>query len=237
MPQFFSISGPLLENIDGLLLAIFQGKDDKRTISEIMGGLQRIVRGEFKSPHNGEWLDDVCIDFYLALLQRRQENPLYKGLQCYFFSTFFYAGLVNNKKYSFQAVASWTNVLKTSLFNLDRLIFPINLVNKHWACVVAYIAKRKLEYLDSMGLDGEIVMLHIARYLDDHARDQKLKVMDAFKWERTSNKKIPMQEDGFNCGVFTCAYSDYRSLGLEIDFLPSDIHSFRKKVAQEILIG
>ena len=109
--------------------------------------------------------------------------------------------------------------------------------NKHWALVVAYIGERKLEYLDSLGYDGDIVMQHIGRYLDDHAKDQKLEVLDAVHWKRVSNKQIPMQKDGFNCGIFALAYADYRSLGIEISFSESDIPGFRKKIAQEILIG
>lgn len=224
-------------NIDGLLNAAFSGKDKNSVISEIVEEKQRIVRREFASMRDGIWLDDVCIDFYLALLQRRQKNPDYHGLQCHFFSAFFYAGLVNKGKYQFKAVSSWTDPLEYSLFNRDRLIFPINLENKHWALVVAYISGRKLEYLDSLGYDGDNVMENIAHYLDDHARDQELEVLDAVHWERVSNKHIPMQKDDFNCGIFALAYADLRSLGLKLSFSASDVSRFRKKIAQEILIG
>lgn len=236
-PRVFSISDPLHGNIDGLLRTAFSGKDDKKLISEIVGGDHKIYRGEFGSLRDGNWLDDVCIDFYLALLQRRQRNPEYSGLRCHFFSAFFYAGLVHSGKYQFNAVSSWTDQLQYSLFNMDRLILPVNLENKHWALVVVYIAERKLEYLDSLGYDGNIIMSNICRYLDDHARDMKLEVLDAFKWERASNKHIPMQKDDFNCGIFALAYADYRSLGLELSFSASDVPRFRKKIAQEILIG
>ena len=124
IPRVLCITDPVLDHIDALLLTAFSGRDKKKVISEIKEDDQKILRGEFASLRDGNWLDDVSIDFYLALLQRRQKNPDYYGLRCHFFSSFFYAGLVHSQTYQFKAVASWTDLLKYSIFNMERVIFP-----------------------------------------------------------------------------------------------------------------
>ncbi len=97
--------------------------------------------------------------------------------------------------------------------------------------------ERKIEYWDSLGFSGVEVMSHIAWYLDDHAADQLLGPINAKNFDRVTPYDIPRQKDDFNCGIFTIAYADYRALGRNMTFSALDIGKYRKKVAQEILIG
>jgi hypothetical protein len=80
----------------------------------------------------GSWLDDECINGYLALLAERY--PTVK-----FFSTFFYSMLVqkNSKDYNYERVRRWTRRRPRGAFSYEKLIIPINRSNSHW--YVAFI--------------------------------------------------------------------------------------------------
>ena len=45
----------------------------------------------------------------------------------------------------------------------------------------------------------------------------------------------PQQENGFDCGPFTCMFADYLSLGLQPRFSQSDINLFRARITLTIL--
>jgi len=193
----------------------------------------------FKTLSPDSWLNDDCMDFYMTLLQRRSLHLDYKGFRCHLFSVFLYSQLMSDKRnvYDVPFVSSWTDNLKSSIFQMDRVLFPINIQNKHWSLIVVYMKERKIEYLDLLGYPSDEHMGNVAHYLDDHAKDQSLESPDAIHWERVVPTNIPKQKDSFNCGIFALTYADYRCLGDDLPFSVEDMPRLRKKVAQEILIG
>ena len=222
----------------------FYGGDDDAIVSEIKAEQMQITRFQLKTLRELEWLEDTVLDFYTTLLKQRECSVEYKGFRCHFFSTFFYPTLMGHhkNKYTFSSVKSWLDLCKYSLFNMDRLFFLAFIDDVHWALVVVHVSERKIEYLDSMpshkGQKGQKIMENVARYLDDYAKDQHLASPNAeADFEKLYPESIPRQTDDDSCGVFTLAFADYRALGRELTFCPADIRAYRKKIAQEILIG
>ncbi len=239
-PRFLDVSGPLVDEIDMLLEWGFNGGDDDTILSEIKEEQIQIRRSQFKTLREGEWLQDTVVDFYMSLLQRRGNSSSYKGFRCHFFSAFFYPSLMSFKKnsYNFSSVSSWLDLCPYSLLNMDRIFIPVNVDCVHWALVVVYVAEKQIEYLDSMTYKGKKIMENIARYLDDYAKDNHLNPPHAKKtFEKFCLPNNPRQKDDHSCGVFSLAFADYRALGREFKFSSVDIGSYRKKIAQEILIG
>jgi hypothetical protein len=55
-------------------------------------------------------------------------------------------------------VKRWSKKVKSAggcVFKLDKLIVPVNVSNSHWCLAVAHVRERRLQYYDSMVLQGE----------------------------------------------------------------------------------
>ena len=84
-------------------------------------------------------LNDEIINFYMCLLQDKSKD-------CHFFNSFFIDRLENQ---GYQQVEKWSrsNKLpkgKKSIFDLDKIFIPINLVNIHWALIVVFVQSQKV---------------------------------------------------------------------------------------------
>ena len=59
---------------------------------------------------------------------------------------------------SYGSVKRWSKKVKSAggcVFKLDKLIVPVNVSNSHWCLAVAHVRERRLQYYDSMVLQGE----------------------------------------------------------------------------------
>jgi len=58
---------------------------------------------------------------------------------------------------SYGSVKRWSKKVKSTggcVFELDKLIVPVNVSNSHWCLAVAHARERRLQYYDSMGGQG-----------------------------------------------------------------------------------
>lgn len=66
---------------------------------------------------------------------------------CHFFNSFFYTQLMHkNDGYEYRKVARWTK--KVDIFDLQKVVVPVNINNAHWAIAVMYMQDEKIEYVD-----------------------------------------------------------------------------------------
>jgi sentrin-specific protease 1 len=201
-------------------------------------GFIQVTRRQFRTLRPKKWVDDTTMDFYSTLLTRRGNRKDFQGMKTYFFSVFFYSALVHpkTKKYDFAAVQSWTDFVADGILSYDQIMIPVNIDGVHWALVVVHLKDRTIEYLDSLGYGGLEIMNYVGRYLDDYVAEQCLTSLDAANFVKRAPKVIS-QKDDFSCGVFVLAFQDFRALGRPLSFSLDDIATFRKKIAQDILIG
>ena len=62
-------------------------------------------------------------------------------------SSFFYTQLMHkNDGYEYRKVARWTK--KVDIFDLQKVVVPVNINNAHWAIAVMYMQDEKIEYVD-----------------------------------------------------------------------------------------
>ena len=105
----------------------------------------------------GTWLNDEVINFFLGLLQDR-ENRAAGGKQprVHFHNTFFYNKLYSGTgEYVFKSVSRWTTEkrLGYSLLGCDLVIVPVHQA-MHWVLAVIDIKARLVSYYDSLkGVD------------------------------------------------------------------------------------
>ncbi|KAH1041456.1 hypothetical protein GLYMA_09G044400v4 [Glycine max] len=197
-----------------------------------------VITGEkFQCLRPTGWLNDEVINLYLELLKEREQREPQKFLKCHFFNTFFYKKLISGPKgYDFKSVRRWTTQRKLgySLLECDKIFVPIH-QEIHWCLAVINKKDKKFQYLDSMKGEDSFVLEKLAKYFADEVNDKTGKHIDVNTWKKEFVKDLPVQKNGYDCGVFMIKYADFYSRGLELCFNQENMSYFRRRTAKEIL--
>ncbi|KAJ3032135.1 UNVERIFIED_CONTAM: SUMO1 sentrin specific peptidase 1 [Siphonaria sp. JEL0065] len=189
-----------------------------------------LTRDDIRTLRPGTWLNDEVINFYGQLLMERAErNPGGQYPKIHFFNTFFYTTL---STHGYARIRRWTK--KFDLFALDLCIIPVHL-GMHWCCSVINFRDKRIEYYDSLhGRKDELFKIY-RDYLNSESMDKKKVPFDFTGWADFCPRDIPGQLNGFDCGVFTCMYAEYRSREAEFDFSQKQMPYIRRRMVYEIL--
>lgn len=123
------------------------------------------------------WLSDEHINFGMWLLQQRdaaiqgclvmqQLRGLWdgqQGISCHFFNSYFFSKFyLDSGVIRYGAVRKWTLPSRlrqagqpkhaTGVLDCELVVAPCNLNNAHWVLVVADLGRRRILYLDPMGV-------------------------------------------------------------------------------------
>jgi sentrin-specific protease 1 len=146
--------------------------------------------------------------------------------------------------YSYKKLKRWSANVKVTggnVFKLELMMIPCNIENAHWCLCAANFTKKQIQYYDPMGGDGLHFMRGLQKYLKDEAKKHVGDVsvahlLDLDSWELIStDKDTPQQDNGTDCGVFTCVFAYYLSLNLELRFTARDMPYFRQRLTIDIL--
>ncbi|KAG2307259.1 hypothetical protein Bca52824_027007 [Brassica carinata] len=182
------------------------------------------------------WLnDDVVINLYLELLKERESRDPQKYFKCHFFNTFFYVKLTR-PSYNYKAVRRWTRYkrLGYNLIDCDIIFVPIYR-DVHWTLAVINKRECKFLYLDSLNRSDPTISNALAKYLVDEVKDKNGKIIDVSSWDMEYVRDLPLQQNGYDCGMFMLKYIDFYSRGLGLNFSQTHMPYFRLRTAKEIL--
>lgn len=184
-----------------------------------------------------QWLNDEIINFYGAMILTRSESnrdptAKRKMLDVHYFSTFFWPKL-KNEGYEQGRLAKWTK--KIDIFSKDVILIPINHNNSHWTGAAINFRRKRIESYDSMNLDRHQVFKALRSYLDSEHRNKRKKPFDFTGWQNHNPEDTPQQENGYDCGVFTCQFLESLSKGEEgFYFSQRDMTYLRRRMIWEI---
>ncbi|OCH96573.1 cysteine proteinase [Obba rivulosa] len=190
-----------------------------------------------------QWLNDEIINFYGQMILLRaeasKENPgngkareRGKPLNAHYFSTFFWTKL-KGEGYEKGRLAKWTK--KIDLFAKDVVLIPVNHNNAHWTAAAINFRRKRIESYDSMGMERDQVFKQLRSYLDAEHRNKKKKPFDFTGWEDYTLPDTPQQENGYDCGVFTCQFLEALSRGEEsFVFTQANMPYLRRRMVWEI---
>lgn len=184
-----------------------------------------------------QWLNDEIMNFYGAMILTRSESnrdPIAKRkiLDVHYFSTFFWPKL-KNEGYEQGRLAKWTK--KIDIFSKDVILIPINHNNSHWTGAAINFRRKRIESYDSMNLDRHQVFKALRSYLDSEHRNKRKKPFDFTGWQNHNPEDTPQQENGYDCGVFTCQFLESLSRGQEeFQFSQRDMAYLRRRMIWEI---
>lgn len=185
------------------------------------------------------WLNDEVINFYFKLLQERSNK---KATRCWCPNSFFWNKLSGGpdrdcSAYSFKEVKRWTFKAKVDLFELDHVVFPMNIGNCHWAMGAIDLKARGFRYFDSMMSPHPNFVPFLRRYVDDEHKAKKGGPMpDIESWDLLPPAKpVPQQQNGYDCGVFTCCFAEYFCAGRPLEFGQEDMRDLRLRLAARLV--
>ncbi|KAF0905505.1 hypothetical protein E2562_007308 [Oryza meyeriana var. granulata] len=205
--------------------------EDEDSVDHALGGRNRrerlvvhessnivITREILQCLNEKDWLNDEVINLYLELLKERELREPNKFLKCHFFNTFFYKKL-STDGYDYKSVRRWTTKRKLgySLTECDKIFVPIH-KEVHWCLAVINIRDKKFQFLDSLGSMDMKALRILARYLVDEVKDKSGQHIDVLSWKQEGVKNLPLQENGWDCGMFMLKYIDFYSRDMDLIF-------------------
>jgi sentrin-specific protease 1 len=192
-----------------------------------------LTREDMRRLRDTEWLNDEVINFYLNLIKQRSDMTKKSDWpKCHVLNTFFYPLLSDKGGYNYARVQKWTR--RVDLFAMDRIIIPIHLGN-HWCLAVINIQDRRFEYYDSLGSPNPTCLKRLRQYLQDEAQDKKGIKLDLLDWTDYQPREIPMQRNGYDCGVFACKFAECIASGRPFYFSQVDMPLYRKRMMLSIM--
>lgn len=176
------------------------------------------------------WLNDEVINFYMELLgERSRQNENLPEVHA--MNTFFLPRLLDN---GYSGVRRWTR--KVDIFSFDIIPVPVH-KGIHWCMAIIHLKNKTIKYYDSMGAPNNQALNALAEYLKSESLDKKKTEFDLSGWTMENVRNIPQQENGSDCGVFSCMYAEFITRNRPIVFTQQHMQYFRMKMIFEICTG
>ena len=195
---------------------------------------------------DGTWLNDEVINFYMCMLQHRDDRLTSASngvkLSSYYFNSFFINKLISkNGDYDYKIVERWTK--KMNVFLLDKMFMPVNIGNTHWAMIVVYMKLKRIHYYDSLNRPGiDKYLKHVLQWLKD---EDSIKYVNENNFDERDwllmdqETTVPHQNNSYDCGVFSTLCADFISddIPLHDSYKQFEIKDYRKKILAAIFRG
>ncbi|QPG74589.1 hypothetical protein FOA43_001920 [Brettanomyces nanus] len=183
-----------------------------------------------------KWLNDNVIDFYMNLINERAKRDSSLP-SVHVFSTYFYTTLCEK---GYQGVKKWAKRAGADVTKVDYVFVPVNIHQSHWALGLINNKEKVFQYFDSLFGTGNDVLYKLEDYMTEETRrvyGDSTSDIDYSKYEYNAATKCPTQENGFDCGVFTCTTADYISREVPLLYSQADMPMLRRRMAYEIGTG
>lgn len=211
---------------DNDILQLLHARDELDIVMRIKK--DSFQKQDFESLCAGKWVSDQVVNgFFNHFIRPRETHlaqlPRLSRKQWGTTNSHFIAGLL---QYRSERQGTYNDdiakrYLKGTNFNeLRGILFPWHLHGNHWALIVVDFEEKTMSLLDSLW-DNDMceptnIMKAIERYIADRRTSYPgLSREPITKWKRTFNcdGKIPQQPNGDDCGIYTCFFADYITLG------------------------
>ena len=180
------------------------------------------------------WLDDDAVNAWFNSIgeaKKHQTNyiksdttpPPFANLQTAWFNKVENEGAASLKRWMKRAGVGGGNILKC-----ERLFLPIN-KNNHWTLLIINGTNKTIEYLDSLG-GSPTKYFKIARDLLKAELGTKY---DATKWKDSQRDRSSKQDNGSDCGVFTC----FNGLAAAKDMNYKEVTAEKMPAARRMMAG
>lgn len=169
------------------------------------------------------WLNDTVIEYFMQHIERSTSKTVA-------FNSFFYSSLSER---GYQGVRRWMKRKKTSIDKLDRIFFPINLNQSHWALCMVDLVKKRINYIDSLSNGPNAMSFAILSDIQNYViEESKQTIGEDFEFNHI---KCPQQPNGFDCGIYVCMNTLYLSKNAQLNFDSDDAARMRQYIVHLII--
>ncbi|KNE61961.1 hypothetical protein AMAG_07227 [Allomyces macrogynus ATCC 38327] len=224
----------LADPVEAAYQSIFQDPEKEPVVS--VHHLETLTRKDLRCLRDKGWLGDQVINGYGRMLADHCRKSGGALPNIHFFDSFFYQHIC---AYGHKQVARWTK--RFDLFALDLLLFPVHL-SQHWCLGCVNFRRKRIEYYDSLHGPVGPYFAKVRKYLDAEHRTKKGGApFDFDGWTdyyptAPGHEQIPRQTNGYDCGVFTCAFMHHVvNQGAEWQFKQEDMAAWRRRIVHEFV--
>jgi sentrin-specific protease 1 len=211
--------------------------DDRSLVTQLGSiPLQKLTFKRILASDRGteNWLDDDAVNAWFNSIveaKKRQTNyvksdtnpPTHVNLQTAWYEKQKKDGIASLKRWMKRAGVNGVNI-----FKCERLFLPINM-GSHWTLLIINGTTTSIEYLDSLGGDGAR-FFKLARDLLKAELGDKY---DAQKWKDSKRSRSSKQDNGSDCGVFTC----FNGLAAAKDMAYKEVTAKKMPAARQMMAG
>ena len=206
--------------IDDLQALVTQG-DDK----EILADHHLVIRREnMKSLYRSNYMDGTIADEYFLMIKARDPGRIAV------MSTYFYWKFDRETfEVAYEETRRW---IKEDLRTKDSILIPV-CKSDHWRLIHIDTKKKVVEYLDSIvGTRKTTAAPRLMKRFVEKYYEEKGETC-SFRTKILQN--IPIQGNGFDCGIFMLTFAERLSRKANFNFHQSNMSLFRWKVMWEVL--
>lgn len=155
----------------------------------------------------GDQLNDCAVNAYFALLQSTVDSAGWtrgRGVpKCCFLNSFFWDTIfVRDDAYSY------IDMPKLDFAEVDMVIVPFNINQRHWRCLVIDARRQVLWHLDSLSWGVDVQMVECTlRWYTEMMHNRYNVQLEGTLWRVVQPSAIPQQNNNVDCGVFALMYA------------------------------
>ena len=179
---------------------------------------------------DGCWLTDDVINWYFDEIDKNNSSVRIMSSFC----------LTKIGKRGYGDVSNWARRRNIDITRIDVLCFPMNWRNNHWILSVINFRRKRFEVWDSCSTSEhepktvaqfEGMKEFLAGELEQY------NVYDDIKNWTCVVEDAPVQENAYDCGVFTCMCAEYISLNVRPLFTQRNMSYFRKRMLVKLAMS
>ncbi len=211
---------------DKEILQLLHARDKNDTVLTIMN--ESFQKHDFESLCAGKWVSDQVVNGFFNHFIRPRETylaplPRLGRKRWGTTNSHFIAALLqyrSERQGTYDEDIARRYLKGTDFNELRGILFPWHLHENHWALIVVDFEDKTMSLFDSLWANDRSeptnIMKAIERYIADRLTLYPgLSREPITTWKRTFNHggNIPQQPNNVDCGLYTCFFADYITLG------------------------
>lgn len=174
------------------------------------------------------WLDDSVLNYFFALLFGKWEADA-RRIKATYMPSYFMESLLN-PEFGYELAKNWI----PDIFVFNKILLPM-IMGKHWKLAVIDFEIKGITMYDPLGQRDMDTMKTISMFIQAKYEDKMSTPMVEMKdWTIEYPSKNPRQRNGYDCGVFVCAYAADILMQAEFSFEQKDMPNIRQRIIYEI---
>jgi DNA-directed RNA polymerase subunit L len=210
-----------------------QYDDPDNVLATLSGSSAFVTHRSLHTLQDGKWLNDEVMNYYVDLMAKQNKEADCRP-KCGIVNSFFYAKLMEGGgEATYKNVKRFSKKRNIDVFDIDKLIVPMNINGNHWVFAVVNFLEKQIEYYDSLSGPPERQCKALKAYLQGESLSKRDSDFDFTGWKYcVVPNHVPQQGDNsVDCGVFTLKGIECVSKGQPLTYTQAGMPRHRRRIA------